>query len=80
MHTTPADLTTRPRLGEGRSSRAARCAVVHYLDVGGVPAPEAAGPESLLRGMRQRLEDDDFLAGALPVFDSLYSAFSDGDP
>lgn len=55
--------------------------LVHYLDVGGIPVPEAAGLESLLRGMRQRLADDDeLLAQASQVFDSLYSAFSGTDP
>jgi len=56
-------------------------ALVHYLDVGGIPVPEAAGLESLLRGMRQRLADDDeLLAEAGQMFDSLYSAFSGTDP
>ena len=52
-------------------------ALVHYLDVGGIPVPEAAGLESLLRGMRQRLADDDaLLAQAGQVFDALYLDFS----
>lgn len=55
--------------------------LVHYLDVGGIPVPEAAGLESLLRGMRQRLPDDDaLLAQAGQVFDSLYLDFSGTDP
>lgn len=53
-------------------------ALVHYLDVGGLPVPEAAGLETLMRGMRQRLNDDDeLLAAAQNVFDSFYQAFSE---
>ncbi|HWP01270.1 MAG TPA: chromate resistance protein ChrB domain-containing protein [Methylococcus sp.] len=55
-------------------------AMVHYLDVGGIPAPEAAGLETLLRGMHQRLSDDDeLLIEAGKVFDSFYLAFSGND-
>jgi hypothetical protein len=50
--------------------------LVHYLDVGGLPVPEAAGLETLVRGMRQRLDDDALLAEACQVFDSYYLAFS----
>ncbi len=54
--------------------------MVHYLDVGGIPAPEAAGLEMLIRGMRQRLAtDDELLIEAGKVFDSLYLAFSGND-
>jgi hypothetical protein len=52
-------------------------ALVHYLDVGGIPVPEAAGLEMLIRGMQQRLTDDDeLLTEAEKVFDSFYQAFS----
>jgi hypothetical protein len=55
-------------------------ALVHYLDVGGIPVPEAAGLETLIQGMRRRLADDDaLLAEAEKVFDSLYLAFSGND-
>lgn len=55
-------------------------ALVHYLDVGGIPVPEAAGLEMLIRGMRQRLDDDDaLLSEAGKVFDSFYLAFSGND-
>lgn len=48
-------------------------AVVHYLDVGGIAPPEAAGIEALLRGARQRHADDDtLLAQAQKIFDFLY--------
>ncbi len=49
-------------------------AVVHYLDVGGIAPPEAAGVEALLRGARQRHADDDaLLAQAQKIFDFLYA-------
>jgi hypothetical protein len=50
-------------------------AAVHYLDVGGIPAPEAAGLEAVLAGLRQVHADDDHLAAAAgQVFDALYAA------
>jgi hypothetical protein len=50
-------------------------AAVHYLDVGGIPAPEAAGLESVLAGLRELHADDDTLvAAAAAVFDALYAA------
>lgn len=50
--------------------------VVHYLDVGGVPAPEAAGLEIVLRGARATFQrDDDLLKHALKIFDFYYKAF-----
>jgi len=51
--------------------------LVHYLDVGGVPVPEAAGLETILNGARQQHSDDDrLLAEAAKTFDYLYNAFS----
>lgn len=51
--------------------------LVHYLDVGGVQAPEAAGVESVLAGLREAITDDDrLLACAASVFDGLLAAFS----
>ena len=56
-------------------------ALVHYLDIGGIPVPEAAGVETLFRGLSLRLADDDaLLAEAEKTFDSIYSAFSGSDP
>jgi hypothetical protein len=50
-------------------------AAVHYLDAGGIPAPEAAGLESVLSGLRELHADDDTLAAAAAaVFDALYAA------
>lgn len=49
--------------------------VVHYLDIGGIPVPEAAGLEAVLSGLRQVHADDDRLAQAAGgVFDALYAA------
>ena len=50
--------------------------LVHYLDVGGVQPPEAAGVESVLSGLRAAIQDDDLLlqaAGA--IFDGLLLTF-----
>jgi hypothetical protein len=51
-------------------------ALVHYLDVGGVQPPEAAGVESVLAGMRNAIpHDDPLLAAACAVFDGLLTTF-----
>ena len=51
-------------------------AIVHYLDVGGVMPPEAAGLAAVLKGLRETAKNDDaLLAAVMPVFDGLYSAF-----
>ncbi|MCI0653039.1 MAG: chromate resistance protein [Methylococcaceae bacterium] len=55
--------------------------LVHYLDVGGIPVAEAAGLETMMRGMRERLNDDDtLLSEARNVFDSFYLVFSENGP
>jgi len=52
-------------------------ALVHYLDVGGIPVLEAAGLETLIRGMQQRwLTDDELLTETEKIFDAFYQAFS----
>lgn len=52
-------------------------ALVHQLDVGGEPVPEAPGFEAVMDGARQRLEDDDaLLAEVGSVLDSLYAHFT----
>ncbi|WP_026164523.1 chromate resistance protein ChrB domain-containing protein [Cupriavidus neocaledonicus] len=52
-------------------------AMVHALDVGGIPVAEASGFEAMLAGARARLQDDDaVLAEAGAVLDSLYTHFS----
>lgn len=51
-------------------------ALVHQLDVGGMPVAEAAGVELVLGGIRQRCPDDDaLLADAVKIFDDLYSMY-----
>ena len=49
-------------------------AVVHYLDAGGIPAPQAAGLEAVLAGLRELHPGDDALVqAAASVFDALYA-------
>ena len=67
-------LATSFRLdADPRLQRIARA--VHFLDVGGIPAPEAAGLEAVLSGLREVHADDDQLTlAASSVFDALYAA------
>jgi hypothetical protein len=54
--------------------------VVHYLDVGGIPVPDAAGVATLLTGAKQQSRDDDqLLKHALALFDWLYAAYTDAE-
>ena len=51
-------------------------ALVHYLDVGGVSVPEAAGFTAIMAGARATQPDDDTLLKTMaPVLDSLYAAY-----
>lgn len=51
-------------------------AMVHALDVGGEPVPEASGFEAVLAGARERLPDDDALLIEIgATLDSLYAHF-----
>ncbi len=51
-------------------------ALVHQLDVGGEPIPEAIGFEAVMTGARERHADDDaLLAEMSSVLDSLYAHF-----
>jgi hypothetical protein len=51
--------------------------LVHYLDAGGLPVPEAAGFEAVLAGLRETSADDDaLLAAATPLLDALYRTYS----
>jgi hypothetical protein len=51
-------------------------AMVHALDIGGEPVPEAKGFEAVLAGARERLNDDDALLAQMSnVLDSLYAHF-----
>ena len=50
--------------------------IVHALDVGGEPVPEAKGFEAVTAGARERLTDDNaLLAEMSTVLDSLYAHF-----
>lgn len=53
-------------------------ALVHYLDVGGIPVAEAPGLEMLLNGARRQFDDDDrLLKEASRAFDLLYASYND---
>lgn len=53
-------------------------ALVHYLDVGGIAVPEAAGFRAVLAGARARLGEDDALLVAMSdVLDDLYATYAD---
>jgi hypothetical protein len=49
------------------------CALVHYLDVGGIPVAEAAGIAGIAAGLRDSIADDDLLVAQMSiVFDGLF--------
>ena len=61
-------IDTDPRL-----QRVAR--LVHYLDIGGIPVPEAAGLEAVLAGLREvHADDNKLMKAAAAVFDALYAS------
>jgi len=63
---------------EANPALARLAGIVHYLDVGGLPAPEAAGLDLLLAGMRASIPDDDaLLDAASATFDYLHSALKE---
>lgn len=52
-------------------------AMVRFLDVGGIPVPEASGFAALLAGARQHhADDDELLARAAEMLNFLYDAYS----
>ena len=52
-------------------------AVVHFLDVGGIPVADAKGLETMLRGIKEKARSDDaLLAEAMRIFDHFYSAYA----
>ena len=52
-------------------------ALVHHLDVGGIPIPEGPGFATIMAGARTLQGDDDSLLKAMvPVLDSLYAGFA----
>jgi len=60
-------------LGDAALRRLA--ALVHYIDVGGIPIDEAPGLEMLMRGLQAVHSDDDaLLAAAIPALDAYYCA------
>lgn len=51
-------------------------ALVHHLDVGGIPVPEGPGFATIMAGARTLQKDDDALLRAMtPVLDSLYAGY-----
>jgi hypothetical protein len=62
-------------------SLAAIGAAVHFLDVGGIPIPDAKGLETMLKGAKEKARSDDaLLAEAMRVFDLLHSAYRSSGP
>jgi len=52
-------------------------ALVHHLDVGGIPIAEAPGFATIMAGARSLQPDDDALLRAMtPVLDSLYASYA----
>lgn len=61
---------------EGDPGLARLARVIHFLDVSGLPAPEAPGLEALLAGMRAVIADDDaLLEAASAAFDFIYQSY-----
>jgi hypothetical protein len=55
-------------------------ALVHHLDVGGIPIAEAAGFATIMAGARSLQQNDDELLKAMsPVLDSLYAGYADAN-
>jgi hypothetical protein len=55
-------------------------ALVHFLDVGGIPVPEAAGFAAIVSGTRALQADDDALLRQVsPVIDSLYESYANSE-
>lgn len=51
-------------------------AIIHFLDVGGIPIDDAKGLETILKGARDKARsDDELVLAAAKVFDHLYSAY-----
>jgi hypothetical protein len=62
---------------EHDAALAAVGAMVHFLDVGGIPVPDAKGLETMLRGIKEKARSDDALAAeAMRIFDLFYSAYA----
>ncbi|HET7363902.1 MAG TPA: chromate resistance protein ChrB domain-containing protein [Burkholderiales bacterium] len=65
------------RLSLGRNPALAKIAsIVHFLEIGGVTVPEAAGVQTLLQGaLRRSSTPQELLAEAEKTFDLLYEAY-----
>ena len=51
-------------------------AAVHFLDVGGIPAPDAKGLETVLKGIKEKARnDDELLSESMRILDFFYSAY-----
>ena len=63
--------------GQDRNPTLSRLgSLVHFLDAGGTPVPEAAGVEILLQGaLRRSSTDDELFAETEKTFDLLYEAY-----
>jgi hypothetical protein len=56
-------------------------AAVHFLDVGGIPVPDAKGLETVLTGIKEKARGDDaLLADAMRILDLFYSAYERNGP
>lgn len=63
---------------EGDTGLAGLARIVHFLDIGGLPAAEAAGLETLLAGMRASIPDDDaLLEAAAGALDFVYTSLKE---
>lgn len=52
--------------------------VVHFLDIGGIPAEDATGLETILLGAQGRCSSDDqLLAESLKIFDFIHGAYEE---
>ena len=67
------------QLGMANNGALARIGgIVHFLEVGGSPEPEAAGVQTLLQGaLRRATNNDELLHEAEKTFDLLYEAYYD---
>ncbi len=62
---------------EGNSGLALIAGAIHFLDVGGIPVPDARGLETILKGAKERARNDDaLLSEAMRIMDMFYSAYS----
>lgn len=62
---------------QGDPALAAIGAAIHFLDVGGIPVPDAKGLETLLTGVKEKSRNDDaLLAEAMRIFDLFHSAYA----